>query len=341
MRICFFANMSSHTNWRELFDKVEFYRLDIELLRSLGHEVVLAGRPGALDRHADLYYCWWWGHAPAPLVLGKLRGKPVIVTGAFDYSTCRIEIPGMCYLDRPAWQKLVLRWALRSAAANLFISKAEFDEVTAALPVHNAICAPLAIDTGVYRPGPAAGPRDFFFSVAWSSKTNAIRKGLPQTIEAFARIADLYPWMRLVLAGKPGDHRSALEAQAQALGVDERVVFPGMVSDAEKLDAYRRCVAYVQPTLYEGFGHAIAEALSCGAHVVTSLRGAVPEVAGDHAICVDPHDIDAIADAMAACVKAPRSVADAEAAHRWIADHYALDARRQRLRGILERFVPQ
>lgn len=57
MRICFYANMGRHANWREMFDKVEFYRVDIRLLTELGHEVVLAGHPTSLDCRADLYYC--------------------------------------------------------------------------------------------------------------------------------------------------------------------------------------------------------------------------------------------------------------------------------------------
>ena len=64
MRICFFANMSAHANWREMFERVEFYSVDIKLLRELGHEVVEAGLPSLIDWKADLYYGWWWGHAP-------------------------------------------------------------------------------------------------------------------------------------------------------------------------------------------------------------------------------------------------------------------------------------
>ena len=327
--------MSSHANWHEMFDKVEFYRVDIALLRSLGHEVVIAGSPSTLDRHADLYYCWWWGHAPAAIAIGKLRRKPVIVTGAFDYSTCRVELPGICYLDRPAWQKAILRTVLRYADRNLFISQAEFKEVTTALTVNNPICAPLAVDTDVYRPGPAIKNPNFFFSVAWSSATNSIRKGLPQTIKAFAQIANRYPDTRLTLAGKHGDHCDMLRSLAQTLGVGDRVDFPGMISDLEKIEAYRSCIAYVQPTLYEGFGHAIAEAVSCGAHVVSSARGAVPEVAGAYATCVDPHNIDAIATAMATCIDEPRTSADMVAAHAWIVGQYSMARRAAVLKNII------
>ena len=339
MRICFFANMSDHANWREMFEKVEFYRVDIHLLKELGHEVVLAGNPGSLDWHADLYYSWWWGHAPYSIALGKLTRRPVIVTGAFDYATCRDEIPGLCYLDRPRWQRLVLRTALRLADANLFISKYEYDEVTRNLAVRNPVLAPLAVDTDYYCP--RAHPpftSDYFFSVSWTSATNAVRKGLPQTIAAFARVARQLAHVRLVLAGKPGDYHEELCNLAERLGVRKRVEFVGMISDEQKLEYYRNCIAYVQPTLYEGFGHAIAEAVATGCPVVSSDRGAVPEVAGRFARCVNPKDESEIADAMSAYANTVRSQEYESEAHRWIVDKYSFAVRRALLADVLARY---
>jgi glycosyltransferase involved in cell wall biosynthesis len=340
MRICFYANMGRHVNWREMFDKVEFYRVDIRLLTELGHEVVLAGHPTSLDRRADLYYCWWWGHAPFALALGALRRKPVVVTGAFDYATCREEIPGMCYLDRPRWQQEVLKASLRYASANLFISGYEHDEVTSNLRVNNPVLAPLAVDTGYYRPAAVvteSPPKDeqYFFSVSWTSTTNVIRKGVRQTIEAFARIAPELPGVRLKLAGKPGDHHSKLQELVRDLGIQDRVDFLGMISDEEKRDHYQRCLAYVQPTLYEGFGLAIAEAIACGSRVVTSDRGAVPEVAGEFGTCIHPKDVQAIAAAMKQSARMPYRMEERDIAHHWIRNNYSLDQRRQRLEGIL------
>ncbi|WP_412461839.1 glycosyltransferase [Pseudomonas sp. SC11] len=340
MRICFFANMSAHANWREMFEKVEFYRVDIRILKELGHEVVLAGSPTSLDWKADLYYCWWWGHSPFPLLAGKLRRKPVVVTGAFDYSTCRNEIPGLCYLDRPLWQKLVLKTSLRLADRNLFISMSEYDEVTSNLAVRNPVYATLAVDTAYYSPASQVSePSDYFFTVTWTSRTNAIRKGLVPSIEAFARIAKDHPQIRFVIAGKHGDYLPQLQALAQRLGVAEQVQFIGMISDEEKRDHYRRCLAYVQPTLYEGFGHAIGEALACGARVITSPRGAVPEVAGEFAHWVQPDSPQEIAAAMEQVLTTPVDEKEGMARHRWISEKYSIDARRQALKAILDSFA--
>lgn len=344
MRICFYANMGRHANWQEVFDKVEFYRVDIRLLTELGHEVVLAGHPTSLDLRADLYYCWWWGHAPFALALGALRRKPVLVTGAFDYATCQEEIPGMCYLDRPRWQQEVLKASLRHASANLFISAYEHDEVTSNLRVNNPLLAPLAVDTRFYRPAPSAseaatGGEPYFFSVSWTSTTNVIRKGVRQTIEAFARIAPELPSARLKLAGKVGDHHVKLQELVCRLGLEERVDFLGVISDEEKRDHYQRCLAYVQPTLYEGFGLAIAEAIACGSRVVTSDRGAVPEVTGDFGICTPPKDVQAIGAAMLQSAREPFSAQERERAHHWIAEQYSLVQRKELLKLAIENFT--
>ena len=327
--------MSAHANWREMFERVEFYSVDIKLLKELGHDVVEAGLPSLVDWKADLYYGWWWGHAPFIMLPAKLRRKPIILTGAFDYSTCREELPGLCYLDRPIWQKTIMSAMLRLADVNMFISQSEYDEVTAHMKVRNPLAVPLAIDTAYYCPLPKQQRADYFFTVSLQSRTNAIRKGLPQTVEAFARIAPEFPATRLVIAGKPGDYTAELAALATRLGVGDRVEFPGMISQDAKLQSYRECIAYVQPTLYEGFGHALAEAVACGAPVVSAARGSVPEVTGGHAACVDPKDVAAIAEAMRACAAAQPTDVERREKHQWIADNFSLDTRRERLRDIL------
>lgn len=336
MRICFYSNLSSHANWREMFEKVEFYRVDIRILKELGNEVTVAGVPSALDLKADLYFCWWWGHATLPLLAGKLRRKPVIVTGAFDYATCRQELPGLCYLDRPLWQRAVLRSVLRLADRNLFISKYEFDEVTANLRVRNPACVPPAIDTEYYRPeGPSSGRGNYFFAVAWTGRANAIRKGLPNTLDAFASVSAKRPDLRFIVAGKRGDYAEALMAQASKLGIGSKVEFIGMISDEEKRRRYRECVAYVQPTLYEGFGHAIGEAIASGARVITSPSGAVTEVAGSFATLVDPRDIPGISAAMRGALDDAQDPGRQASQHRWIERRFSIETRKQLLKEYL------
>jgi glycosyltransferase involved in cell wall biosynthesis len=299
--------------------------------------VVLAGDFKSLDTKADLYYCWWWTYAFVPLARSIFSRRPVIVTGAFDYDTCHNVIPGLCYLDRPLWQKLLMRFALKRAVRNLFISECEYKLVTEHLPVNRPVLSPLAINTEYYRPAPAPLPHaDYFFTVCWSSKTNATRKCLDSVVSAFGLVSRQRPDLRLVMAGKKGDHYDALVSLARSAGVEDRVDFVGMISDEEKLMHYRQCVAYLQPTLFEGFGHAIGEAIASGAKVITSPSGAVPEVAGGYARYVTPNDVPQLAEAMLAAAGEPLDAARQRAQLRHIEENFSIEKRRRHIAEILD-----
>ncbi|KJJ99569.1 hypothetical protein UB44_15460 [Burkholderiaceae bacterium 26] len=196
--------------------------------------------------------------------------------------------------------------------------------------------SPLAINTAYYNPGTVALERgDYFFTVSWSSATNAKRKCLDSIVEAFGRVAHARPGLRLVMAGKKGDHYDALVALARHAGVANRVDFVGMISDEEKREHYRRCLAYVQPTLFEGFGHAIGEAIACGAQVITSPSGAVPEVAGTYARFVTPNDVAQLTQAMLDVVDTESDPNRQIAQLRHIEAHFSIEQRTKQLAGIL------
>jgi len=104
---------------------------------------------------------------------------------------------------------------------------------------------------------------------------------------------------RLVLPGYPTPHEEELRAHARALGVDGDVVFLAWVSSAELEGLYAEAAVFAFPSLYEGFGLPVLEAMTRGVPVVTSGRASLAEVAGDAALLFDPEDERAIADAIA------------------------------------------
>jgi glycosyltransferase involved in cell wall biosynthesis len=128
------------------------------------------------------------------------------------------------------------------------------------------------------------------------------RKNLVRLVEAFARLQPLTPDLRLVLAGKKGWLYDDLFARVEALGVEDRVVFTGYVADADKALLLSGALALVYPSLYEGFGLPVLEAMACGTPVLTSNVSSLPEVAGAAALLVDPLDVDAIAEAMSCLI---------------------------------------
>ncbi|MBN1978980.1 MAG: glycosyltransferase family 4 protein [Anaerolineae bacterium] len=121
------------------------------------------------------------------------------------------------------------------------------------------------------------------------------RKNLARVIDAFATIETK---ATLVLAGKRGWLHDDLFSQVRRLRLEERVLFPGYIAEEDKAALLSGALAFVFPSLYEGFGLPVLEAQACGCPVITSTTSSLPEVAGDGALLVDPRDSSAIADAM-------------------------------------------
>jgi glycosyltransferase involved in cell wall biosynthesis len=135
-------------------------------------------------------------------------------------------------------------------------------------------------------------------TVAWLQKENAERKGIFDLLRAVPLVCSRNPDVRFIIAGEHGSAYPDLMALARDLGVERSVEFPGVVSKTQKVDLMRRCRIYVQPSVYEGFGLAILEAMGCGAAVIAASAGAVPEVVGDAGLLVDHCTPDAIAEAV-------------------------------------------
>ncbi len=124
------------------------------------------------------------------------------------------------------------------------------------------------------------------------------RKNLPALIRAFAQLQSSSPDLHLVLAGARGWLAADLDRQVEALGLNDRVAFPGFVSPEELALWYNAAAVFAYPSSFEGFGLPVLEALACGRPVVTSNVSSLPEAGGDVALQVPPHDSEALADAL-------------------------------------------
>lgn len=117
-------------------------------------------------------------------------------------------------------------------------------------------------------------------------------------IRAFARAFGSRPDFTLVMVQRRNSGAGELASLARELGVAERVHFTGAVSFSTLLELYSGAVTLLHPSLCEGFGNPVAEAMACGCPVITSNLSAMPEVAGGAALLVDPRDTDSIAAAL-------------------------------------------
>jgi glycosyltransferase involved in cell wall biosynthesis len=201
------------------------------------------------------------------------------------------------YLD------LSTRWNAQAAAhlmADSEATKADLvarygtppKKITVAYPGHDEVLAPVhelaAIEAVKAR-------YDIVGSYFLYLGTLQPRKNLARLITAFAA---LEPEAILVLAGKRGWLYKDLFAQIRRMSLEGRVLFPGYVPDEDKAALLSGALAFVFPSLYEGFGLPVLEAQACGCPVITSTTSSLPEVAGDAALLVDPGNTDAITAAL-------------------------------------------
>ncbi len=125
------------------------------------------------------------------------------------------------------------------------------------------------------------------------------RKNLPGLLHAYRKMLDDYKRPEgLVLAGSPGWLSEEVYDTVETLNLDEHVRFLGRVPSEHLVYLYNAARLLVHPSFYEGFGLPPLEAMTCGTPTVVSDVSALPEVVGDAAILIDPHDIDELTVSM-------------------------------------------
>jgi alpha-1,3-rhamnosyl/mannosyltransferase len=124
------------------------------------------------------------------------------------------------------------------------------------------------------------------------------RKNLPALVKAFALLRQRQPELTLAIAG--------LKGWGEQLPATEGVRLLGFVSDDELARLYRGAAAFAYPSLFEGFGIPVVEALASGVPAVVSSHPSLDEAAGDEALRADPKDPEAFADALEQALDAPR-----------------------------------
>ncbi len=132
------------------------------------------------------------------------------------------------------------------------------------------------------------------------------RKNLLTLLEAYARLLSSCPdTPPLIIAGAKGWYYQAVFDRVRSLGLERHMAFAGYVVREEQPLWYSGAELFVYPSLYEGFGLPVAEALACGTPVVTSNVSSLPEAGGEVAIAADPNEPDGLAHAMHSVLSTP------------------------------------
>lgn len=158
------------------------------------------------------------------------------------------------------------------------------------IPPSRITVIPHGIDTSLFYPARGQGTfsgRPPYILYVGSRDPN---KNVPRALEAFEMVADELEDVHLAIAGrwKAQDH-SWLKQRAKGI-VRDRIDFLGFVPDTDMASLYSNAEVFLFPSLAEGFGFPIVEAMACGTPVVASNRPPIPEVVGDAALLTDPLD---------------------------------------------------
>ncbi len=124
------------------------------------------------------------------------------------------------------------------------------------------------------------------------------RKNLKRLLEAYALLRKQGETPHLVIAGRKGWLYEQIFQQVEKLGLKAEVTFPGYVPQDNLPALLSGARLFVLPSLYEGFGLPVLEAMACGTPVLCSNVSSLPEVAGNAALLVDPLDVEGMAEAM-------------------------------------------
>ncbi len=124
------------------------------------------------------------------------------------------------------------------------------------------------------------------------------RKNLITLLEAYHSLSEQFPDVKLVIAGKRGWRAAAFFNRLRELGLEDRVVLTGFVPDVDLPALYSLATVFAFPSIYEGFGLPVLEAMACGTPVMCSNTSSLPEIAGDAALLLPPDDVHGWAQAL-------------------------------------------
>lgn len=273
--------------------------------------------PKTLSRRmSTLYQDLVWTHTILPLLAWRnktdLLHMPTGVVPLLAHCPTVVSIMDTTFFlspqSFPAWQRLYQRLfvpiSARRSRLILTISEHSKRDIMRLFKVgEEKVIVTYLAAAPEFRPIPShecqdvqkiVGPDPFILTVG----TLEPRKNLKGLIQAFARLGELLPSVRLVHVGSQGWFFDDIVTEATRCGVEDRVLFLGRVPQEQLVKLYNLAALFVYPSFYEGFGLPVLEAMACGCPVLTSNNSSLPEVAGDAGMLVDPKNIESIADAI-------------------------------------------
>lgn len=227
--------------------------------------------------------------------------------------TC-FDLMGLMFANRIAMDGKIHFWfavnyALKRADRILAISESTKQDILDACKISpdKVIVTPLGYDSHLYKPD-SDEEAQFVLKKKYGIKERYIintssllwyRKNLTTLIKAFhLSLSKSSVNYQLVITGKRGESYDEITALIDSLGLAKKVILTSYIPASDMPVLLNGAEALVFPSLHEGFGLPIVEAMACGCPVITSNVSSMPEVLGDAGILVDPHSVDEISNAI-------------------------------------------
>lgn len=291
MKVCFF---STEPNWR--LKHQQYSILDIEILKSLGFDVIIANKFFNIPLFVDFYFSWWASGSFYPLIYAKLTRKPIlVVAGGNEAMLYKDSKSGRekGYLASTFLKKIAIRLTLKFATKVIVVSRFMISDVKK-LGCKNPILIRNCVNTQKFCI-PEKGYRSYITTV-FNLDTDVVelKRGI-EFLLAIDRVNLYYPNVKVAIIGKFGCCYNKIVQIVNSYKLSN-VELVGFVENSNMPYWYQRSLVYVQISDTETFGVSVAEAMSCGTPVVLSKKGALPELAGDCAIYVDNNSIHSISE---------------------------------------------
>lgn len=154
------------------------------------------------------------------------------------------------------------------------------------------------IDHNIYKPQKKDNLYEFDYLLYVGSEQP--RKNLESLLKAFYILKKEFKDLKLIKIGEPGlseDRRNVLKI-IKKYNLEDDIIFTGYIPEIELPHYYSNAKCFVFPSLYEGFGFPVIEAMACGCPVITSNVSSLPEIAGNAAVFVEPRDISSLVNSI-------------------------------------------
>jgi len=331
MNITFFCRVN-----KTALSVVEFYKQDIEILKELGYSVSIATKWSEINyRKSDLIFIWWWTYAIIPVLIAKIFRKKTTITGTFNY---RCPYAENDYFRRSWIQRLAIKMSTKMTDANILVSKYEYQSISDEWSLKNLYYSPHCIDIEKYQYN-STRRKNLLFLMCWTEAPNLRRKCLPEVIDAIQILKNKSISVQLIIAGRKGNGYQMIRELIKERELGDFISLIGEISERDKIKWMQECTIYLQPSKYEGFGLAMAEAMSCGAPVITTDAGEVRQVVEDAGVILSDCEPKELADAIDNLLQKPNYREDiGKKARNKIEKDFPKSRRRNELKNIIGRY---